>query len=359
MDNFRRAMGDASTYLSRAVQDAHIGDEATIMYNRARQYTEEKLGKAERTENDSHFDDLANRTDQTKNYTEKLVKNTEAVLVPNPAARLETFMFDNIPVDKLGVKNTRLSNLEYLGTDMIEGGNEFGPATPYGSALIRVGQAQQHLGEIERNYIRGGHDALIAPMQKFLDSEMKNIMRERKILENKRLDLDACKNRVRKARAMQLQPPKDGIDPRAVLDQSEAELRVAQADYDKQVEITRLLMESLGSIQTNHLRYLGEFVESQAKYYAECNTCMQDLQQELSSFTNTASNPYISPIPISRPRSRCQVVRDYDALQSDEMSMMAHEVLNVLECDPVEEEWILVERGNKFGRVPRRMVRYI
>ncbi|TRY64648.1 hypothetical protein TCAL_17355 [Tigriopus californicus] len=65
-------------------KDAHIGDEATIMYNRARQYTEEKLGKAERTENDSHFDDLANRTDQTKNYTEKLVKNTEAVLVPNP-----------------------------------------------------------------------------------------------------------------------------------------------------------------------------------------------------------------------------------------------------------------------------------
>ena len=36
---------------------------------------------------------------------------------------------------------------------------------------------------------------------------MRNIMRERKILENKRLDLDACKNRVRKARAMQLQPP--------------------------------------------------------------------------------------------------------------------------------------------------------
>ena len=35
---------------------------------------------------------------------------------------------------------------------------------------------------------------------------MKNISRERKILENKRLDLDSCKNKVRKARAMQLQP---------------------------------------------------------------------------------------------------------------------------------------------------------
>lgn len=76
-----------------------------------------------------------------------------------------------------------------------------------GSALIRVGQTQQSLGEHERNYIRGGHEALLAPLQTFLDGEMRNIMRERKILENKRLDLDACKNRVRKARGMQLQPP--------------------------------------------------------------------------------------------------------------------------------------------------------
>ena len=122
------------------------------------------------------------------------------------AARLETFMFDNIPVDKLGVTNTRLTNLEYLGTDMIEAGNEFGPGTPYGSALIRVGQTEQALGEIEKEYIKGSHAAFCGPLQTFLDGEMKNIMRERKILENRRLDLDSCKGKVRKARAMQLQP---------------------------------------------------------------------------------------------------------------------------------------------------------
>lgn len=76
-----------------------------------------------------------------------------------------------------------------------------------GSALIRVGQTEHALGEVERTYIRGGHEAIIAPLQHFLDGDMRNIMRERKILENKRLDLDACKNKVRKARAMQMQPP--------------------------------------------------------------------------------------------------------------------------------------------------------
>ena len=41
-------------------------------------------------------------------------------------------MFENIPVDKIGLSNKRQSNLEYLGADMIEGGNEFGAGTPYG-----------------------------------------------------------------------------------------------------------------------------------------------------------------------------------------------------------------------------------
>ena len=52
------------------------------------------------------------------------------------AARLETFMFENIPVDKIGVTNKRQSNFEYLGTDMIEGGNEFGAGTPYGNKIV-------------------------------------------------------------------------------------------------------------------------------------------------------------------------------------------------------------------------------
>jgi len=287
MDNFKRTLGDAGSFLTRAVQDAHISDEAGTMFNRAKQFTEEKMGKAERTENDVAFESLAKRSDKIKGYTEKLVKNTEAVLVPNPAARLETFMFDIAPMDKIGVTNTRLTNLEYLGTDMIEAGNEFSSGTPYGSALIRVGQTEQALGEIEREYIKNSHSAFIGPLQTFLEGEMKNITRERKILENRRLDLDACKGKVRKARAMQLQPV------------AENELRVAQAEYDKQTEITRLLMEGLSAIQTNHLRHLKSYVESQTKFYANCHQIMQDLNRELANTTLLSEGE--TGMPILRP----------------------------------------------------------
>ncbi|KAG8267825.1 Endophilin-B1 [Homalodisca vitripennis] len=99
--------------------------------------------------------------------------------------RVEDFLFEKI--DKK--RPNRLSNLEYLGLDMIEAGNEFGPGTAYGSALIKVGQNEQRLGHIERDFIASSHHCFLVPLRKFLDGEMKTILKERSILESKRLTL--------------------------------------------------------------------------------------------------------------------------------------------------------------------------
>lgn len=45
--------------------------------------------------------------------------------------RVEDFLFEKIEKKR----PNRLSNLEYLGLDMIEAGNEFGPGTAYGMLL--------------------------------------------------------------------------------------------------------------------------------------------------------------------------------------------------------------------------------
>lgn len=78
--------------------------------------TEEKLGTAEKTELDAHFESLADRAENTKLWTEKLLRNTEAMLTPNPGNRAEDFIFEKIEKKK----PVRLSNLEYLGLDMID-----------------------------------------------------------------------------------------------------------------------------------------------------------------------------------------------------------------------------------------------
>lgn len=54
------------------------------------------MGTSEKTELDAHFENLWNRADTTKTCTEKLVRNTEAVLVPNPGNRIEDYVFEKI-----------------------------------------------------------------------------------------------------------------------------------------------------------------------------------------------------------------------------------------------------------------------
>lgn len=146
------------------------------------QLTEEKLGTSERTELDSHFENLAERAETTRIYTEKLVKDTEAALIPNPGYRVEDFIFEKI--DKQ--KPARLSNMEYLGMDMIEAGSEFGGDGSYGKALIKTGQTQQKLGQNEREFINAAANCFTQPLKKFLEGEMKTIIKEKGVLETKR-----------------------------------------------------------------------------------------------------------------------------------------------------------------------------
>ena len=49
------------------------------------QFTEEKLGTAEKTELDAHFENLLVRADKTKLWTEAILKQTSTLLQPNPS----------------------------------------------------------------------------------------------------------------------------------------------------------------------------------------------------------------------------------------------------------------------------------
>ncbi|KAL7635307.1 UNVERIFIED_CONTAM: hypothetical protein RMT77_014374 [Armadillidium vulgare] len=171
-----------------------LAGQAGQLLTRAVQYTEEKLGNAEKTEFDGHYESLIQQYESTKLWTEKLMTGAQAVLIPNPGNRVEDMLFEKIEKRR----PNRLSNLEYLGLDMVQAGNEFGPGTAYGSALLKVGGAEQRLGLSEREFVSNSLEGFVQPIHKFLDTEIKTIARERRVLDTKRLDLDACKSRLRK-----------------------------------------------------------------------------------------------------------------------------------------------------------------
>ncbi|XP_078406244.1 endophilin-B2-like isoform X4 [Cetorhinus maximus] len=369
-----------------------LASDAGVFFTRAVQFTEEKLGQAEKTELDAHFENLLSRADSTKNWTEKILRQTEVLLQPNPSARIEEFLYE-----KLDRKiPSRITNGELLGQYMIDAASEFGPGTPYGSTLIKVGEAQRRLGAADRDFIQSSMINFLTPLRNFLEGDWKTISKERRLLENRRLDLDACKARLKKAKAAEAKaaatPDFQETRPRnyvlsASASAAEQELRLAQTEFDRQAEVTRLLLEGISSTHTNHLRCLHEFVEAQSTYYAQCYQYTLDLQKLLgrypSAFVGNADSPAppsgISPsaatipvvpsltgpgtptpssvgfpevIPPSSGTRKARVLYDYDAADSSELELLADELITVYSLPGMDSDWLMGEKGNKKGKVP-------
>ncbi|XP_024237487.1 endophilin-B2b isoform X17 [Oncorhynchus tshawytscha] len=360
-----------------------LTSDAGVFFTRAVQFTEEKLGSAEKTELDAHLENLIARADCTKNWTEKIFRQTEVLLQPNPidhtGARIEEFFYE-----KLDKKiPSRTTNGELLGQYMLDAAKDFGPGTPYGSTLITVGEYQSRLGGAEREFLQTSAINFLTPLRNFLEGDWRTISKERRLLENRRLDLDICKARVKKAKQAEAKAA------------AEQELRVAQTEFDRQAEVTRLLLEGISSTHVNHLRCLHEFVEAQATYYAQCHQYMQELQKELSRYPNSFAsnaNPSTSatcPSPVSsatlpgvsppclaststpgiarepsgplkiqdvqQPSTghrKAKVLYDYDAHDTSELSLLADELITVYTVPGMDPDWLVGERGNQKGKVP-------
>uniref|UniRef100_A0A8C2WGU7 Endophilin-B1 n=1 Tax=Cyclopterus lumpus TaxID=8103 RepID=A0A8C2WGU7_CYCLU len=293
-------------------------------------FTEEKFGQAEKTELDAHFENLLSRADCTKLWTEKIYRQTEALLQPNPSARIEEFLYE-----KLDRKvPSRITNGELLGQYMQDAAKEFGPGTPYGSTLIEVGECERRLGAAEREFLQTSAISFLTPLRNFLEGDWRTIS-------------------------------------------AEHELRVAQTEFDRQAEVTRLLLEGISSTHVNHLRCLHEFVEAQAAYHKQCHFHMQELQKELGRLPNafalnathtiattgSATEGLSSPVEtdtlkieeVQAPATgtrKAKVLYDYDAADSSELSLLADELITVYTVPGMDSDWLIGERGNQKGKVP-------
>lgn len=243
-----------------------LANDASGLFNRAKQYTEETFLKAEKTELDAHFENLLQRADKTEEHTKKLLACIESYLQPNPTIRMEDVFYEKLGKDT----HQRQNNLEQLGQSMLDAGNEFGPTTPYGAALLKIAQTEAKLGAAEHEFLDATAAQTLMPIRRFLEGDMKTIQKERKVLHGRRLDLDAAKSKLRKAKTVESQAS------------AEADLRVARAEFEKQIEVTTLLLEGIQTAHNHQLKCLRDFVEAQMSFYAQAHQHMADLQRDLS-----------------------------------------------------------------------------
>uniref|UniRef100_A0A8C5CTM6 BAR domain-containing protein n=1 Tax=Gadus morhua TaxID=8049 RepID=A0A8C5CTM6_GADMO len=240
--------------------------------NRAVQYTGETLGQAERTEFDANLEGLLALAETTKAWTDLIIAQTEVLLQPNPADRLEDRLYERLDWSAL----PRPRALELLGDTMTQAGVEVGPSTPYGTSLVRCGEAQKHMGEAERQFVQSVHIHFLSPLRSFSEGEYRALQYERRMLVNKRLDLDIAKTRLRKAHEAEAE--------------AEMELRICQSLFDRQAEMTRQLLEGISTTHVYQMRSLTDFVDAQAAYYAQCNQHTQDMHKELARYSTVQPN---------------------------------------------------------------------
>lgn len=334
---------------------------AGTLLSRAKQFTEEKLGQAiDRTEFDEQFEQMLARADRTKQWTERLTSHVETVLQPNPNERLEDFILTKLDQKALNKPNI----VEQLGQCMCEAGNDFGPSTQYGSALIKCGHTHQKLGLTYKEFIQSAAVGFMQPLKSFLDGEMKSLTKERRTLEMKRLDLDAARSKQKKMKMINSQ----SSAPVAMADSSDTELRHAQAEFSRQLEITRLMLDGLNNSHNHHLRCLNDLVEAELQYHRQSVQILEDLRKQLGLAKLTpaaaaacATTTAHAPTTHSTPPGRTAVVKfDYDASDPNELSVLAKETVNVLdENDTIESDWITIEKphSKERGRIPRAYLR--
>ncbi|NWT47118.1 SHLB1 protein, partial [Chroicocephalus maculipennis] len=329
-------------------------------------FTEEKLGQAEKTELDAHLENLLSKAECTKLWTEKIMKQTEVLLQPNPSKEPFKFLFATFELMDLPI--LIFSQVEFF-THIP---NQWSTKSTFSVSSVLAHQTYRQKLFVSST---GRQAFAFEYVYRFSRTNRTCFQKERKLLQNKRLDLDAAKTRLKKAKV---------AEARAA---SEQEVRITQSEFDRQAEITRLLLEGISSTHAHHLRCLNDFVEAQMTYYAQCYQYMLDLQKQLGSFPSTflsnnnqsSSTPMqsvstpsvlasasaslpsvsnsivtsgISELKSSSGSRKARVLYDYDAANSSELSLLADEVITVYSIPGMDSDWLMGERGNQKGKVP-------
>uniref|UniRef100_A0A4W5QLA5 Endophilin-B2 n=1 Tax=Hucho hucho TaxID=62062 RepID=A0A4W5QLA5_9TELE len=339
-----------------------LASDAGVFFTRAVQFTGEKFGQVEKTELDAHFENLLSRADSTKNWTEKIFRQTEVLLQPNPSTRIEEFLYEKL--DR--TVPSRPNNGELLGHYMQDAAKDFGPGTPYGSTLIKVGDCERRLGGAQREFLQTSAISFLAPLRNFLEGDWKTISKERRLLENRRLDLDSSKARLKKAKLAESKaaavPDFQETRPRNYVlsasasalwseevDKAAHELRVAQTDKRTNMTTTHNhLQKELG-------RFPNAFAGNPVLPMASGGSSPQGnatLPPDAASAVETDTLKIEEVQAPATGTRKAKVLYDYDAADTSELSLLADELITVYTVPGMDSDWLVGERGNQKGRVP-------
>jgi len=224
--------------------------------NRAKQSVEEKFGDAIKTDFDAETHRLLTLADDLKSHTEKVLSAVQIYLQPDPTIRV-------LP----GLTQEGMNKPEQLGQEMTAFGNKLGGSHNYGSAMLAAADAYNAIGSSERAFLSLSQTAYVVPLKRFLQEDCKLLDQERQTLSNRRLDMDALKNKVKSSKEVNAA--------------TQQELDKAQKAFDEQIEKIKGMVHKIEEQLPELRKHLKNLVEKQIEHEATVQKALNELHKKL------------------------------------------------------------------------------
>lgn len=316
--------------------------------SRAKQFTGEKLGKAEKTAYDSQFESQLNQIDVVKSQTEKILKHATSWLEPNPNRRLEANFRQRLKRPSA----QKMTEIEALGHSLHEASESLNNDSTYAKALSDVGTVQIELGERWHHLTAVVMERFHTPMKTFVSKDIKEILAEKRALNKARLDLDAAKARAKKAEATpdRLQAAQDDLSEK-------------QASFDRQYETVKMLLENAERANNEHIHRLAALVDAQHGYFAAAAEATAKLSRDIRAMAGLEPPSYSSTNPVANQATAAQVTAsDLSTAKvlcnfetDNGLSLVADDVVIVVEAN-AEEDTHIIEKAGKTAKVPSEVL---
>lgn len=219
-----------------------------------KQWTNEKVGRAKKSEMDEEIKTMISETDLQREYFERMHRTLSDYI----------HIYDK-KIDTQEEK--KIPPIYALGLLTINFGTIYPNDSAFGQALLQYGEAHNKLSENQSNFVINSRNGLLTYITNYLN-EAKQYSVLKKKHDHRRLDLDEIQTRVKKS---QKEKP-----------QLIEELRVSQDKYEESLDELTKKMFDLNSCADKHLEGLKSFCLAELEYHQKATEILRDVFDSIS-----------------------------------------------------------------------------
>ncbi|XP_007479310.1 endophilin-A3 isoform X2 [Monodelphis domestica] len=226
-------------------------------------FLSEKISRVEKTKLDDEFLEMERKIDVTHRAFIELLPKCIEYLQPNPAYRMKLGVMQTVFKITGQLKNQPYPHSEgMLGDCMLRYGSELGEESLFGQALLDCGETMMLMSDIKEALDINVKQNFLDPVQLLEAREIKDIERNLRKLESRRLDYDYIKRRDISI-----------IHPE--------ELQVAGGKFEESKELVRTSMTNFLENDIEQVNQLAVFIEALLEYHRQNTEILEDLYRKL------------------------------------------------------------------------------